>query len=186
MPLKRVALLFLCAALGGCVSVREPVGDTPAITDPEAWDGHWIEESLGLVLNAIVTDRERGTLEVSWIESKRSKGEPPRMELVRALAVVRRSGDFLIVSMRVDERVEPSYLVLAAAKEGDRAVAWVLDDECVRALIRSGALPGTDEAWFPAVIDRIDVSQLVSRTAPVCSLLAWNKPLIFRRVIQKE
>ena len=181
MNLKRLTRLIVCALLGGCVILPEPVGQVPAVLEPEDWEGYWISSTEDDVVYAVVTDRQRGTLEMSGIEKEAPENGPPRARLERLEALVRVAGEVLLLSVPVEK--EPGYVFFALKKEGDQVTLSFPDAKCVKALIEGGTLSGSERSPFTIALDRLDPVQAVSQAAPMgCNIFDWDKTVVFRRL----
>lgn len=179
----RLAALICSFALGACtyVTVPAPLGDIPAPIEPKEWNGHWV---LGrdVVGHVIVTDPERGALELSWIRETKPDFARPRAALVRGQVVLRRVGDVLIASLRL--RDEERYLFFALAKDGDRATLWLPDHECIEMQLKTGVLSGgklSEGHATELALLGLDPARAVSREPGACHIFAWDKPQVARR-----
>jgi hypothetical protein len=178
--LHRLAALIFCAAVAACAVVREPIGETPAVTEPGEWDGTWVGEYA--VFHVTVLDRQRGALEVSWIDTEE---KPRRARILRAEAFVRRAGDMLLLSVRDEDKQlkkeKNGYDFFALSKTGDHAVFWGHSYKCIRALVERGELSGREEGNY-LVLDRLDPMQVVTIPSGACSVIEWKEPYTFRRL----
>ena len=179
----RLAALICSFALGACtyVTVPAPLGDIPAPIEPKEWNGHWVlnRDAVGHIL---VTDPERGALELSWIRETKLEFGRRRAELVRGEVVLRRMGEVLIASLRL--RDEERYLFFALARDGERTTLWFPDPECIETQLKTGALSGrTLRAGHGTELALLglDPARAVSREPGTCHIFAWHKPHVARR-----
>lgn len=175
MKLKSVFVLIpVVVFLAGCESVltTQPIGDTVVQLSPEQWQGTWLHHDA--VFTTTVLDKDKGSLQASWIEQSEVG-----IEMEVAEGTVRATGDmtFFVTKDKTKELFH-----WARVEKGDNyLIMWSPNVEQFKVLINDGRLPGkvTEGGVLlgelkPEAIQMID--------DPTANLLEWKDPDIFIRI----
>ena len=172
MTAVSVAAAALCVGLGcGGVLSTGPVGGEPVAIDEAEWKGTWLNEE-GVVEIRVVGAAE-GRLELGWIESG-GRG----FELHTQPLELRRLEDWTIGSAWDED--EEGYLWLRVARDGERLLGWLPDDDRFAALVSAGELPGSVEEGL-VVLGPLTPEHL-RRIRHDPGLFVWDEPLVLRRL----
>ena len=171
--------LFVSMSLvaAGCDAVwsPEPLGDTVLTLEAEEWQGTWLASDM--VITTTVLDRDKGLLQVAWIE-RGEKGAD--LELIEGS--IRASGELVFANiLDSNENVETRYSWLLLDKSDNALKVWAPNLEQFKAMVTKGDLPGavTEDG---VVLGKLTSEHLELIGRPSSNLLDWKDPGVFTRV----
>jgi len=175
---KFLYLSLSLVLLTGCHAVysTHPVGETPAAVSPDDWEGTWVHKD-GAVTVAVL-DRERGILDVGWVEKKQE-----RLQFEHYQVQLRKSGEWLFGNVQDPDK--PKLYVWARIRNEDgQIIVWVPDVEKTKALVEKGMLPGrVEKKDGDVVLSAIGTAELKAIiSGEKCMIFDWSQPRIFRRL----
>lgn len=182
MNLIRLATAAFVMALSGCaITTLHPVGEKPALIDPEELNGTWIGEK-GKAWIVEVVDRDNGVLRVVRVVEE--KGEP---KLVMFTAYLRTAGHQTFISLKgIDASIGDRYSWLGAVSRfGDEVFIWHPNVFEFRRLVRAGILSGVVED--KKYETQVTLTELTSEQMALAeshlrdAMFVWEYPTILTR-----
>ena len=133
--------LFACGLclLAGCVTTysAEPLGEAIAVLKPEEWNGLWTDQS-GKLARALVVDSADGKL--LFVEDWKDCVPKTTASGADGVMQLRQSGSWYFENPTKKEVLYDIWL--AFRRDREALFVCVVDEERVRELVVSGALPG--------------------------------------------
>lgn len=135
---RTLVLCGLCL-LAGCAPIfsAEPLGEAVAVLKPEEWNGVWVDQFGGLS-RVLVVDSAGGKLLLSrdWQSCSPERNPSPGDELW----LLRQSESWYFGNPAVKNVLYPIWGALR--RDGEAMYGCLVDEERLRELVVSGALPG--------------------------------------------
>jgi len=172
------AIAALLPLLGGCYGVytSEPVGEKPRALVPEEWEGTWMHPD-GAVTVA-VTDKDRGLLQVGWVEKKQGRLVPEIYQVE-----MRQSGLWTFGNVRDPD--EPARMLWARVrKEDGELIVWIPDrarfEDLVRRRVVAGRIDKAGQDVYLSGFNAAAVQRLMARDGGLP--LELEDPIVLRRL----
>ena len=194
----RMFLVVSCllTAMAGCgtVHVDKPVGERPAVLNPDDWDGRWFIQGVWFPIR--VVDPEQGIIEL--------QAPVPNEEDKLGRVEIRETGEWQFASSRPAKRSnrkaaegveEPTpYTWVRILNKNGQIVLWPPDAKKFAALVEAGKLPG-EVKTFEVPEETVYMVQLNGLTTEHFRMIASldegflfdaDHPLAFVRDIPRE
>ena len=172
----RAVVILLAIVLSACSAVytTAPVGDTAVQLISEEWQGTWLGDEVVVVTT--VLDREKGLLQVAWIERSMDGAI-----LETQQSYIRSSGDFMFASARDKDAEEPRYIWIRVDRSQSKLITWAPNLKTFQTMVREGRFPGTvnDDG---VMLGELTPQQLEMINTPSSDLLDWEEPRVFIRI----
>jgi hypothetical protein len=171
----------------GCNAVVSvvPVGQQPAVVNPDEWEGVWYHPQGTITI--AVADPYQGILEVGAVGKDPNLAGRLGLKTIRVL--VRSSDKWLFFSFRGDNPAEPHYLWgrVQIDMEGKRILAWFPRPERFAQLVREGLLPGKVDEKGNVTLSELQEEHLQLITQEQKGVLfAWENPLVLFKLSRVE
>lgn len=172
---------LLVSAGAGCnfVVSSVPVGEGPALLNPEEWDGEWYHPEGTVTLN--VLDPQGGVLEAGMVQKDPDSGGRLKMRSLRVL--VTKSGDWMFCNFRQENDPKKPYLWGRIRIEPKRLLLWFPHPARFAHLVKKGVLPGQVDEKGNVELGPLSGDHLkIITQESEGTLFLWDSPLVlFRR-----
>jgi hypothetical protein len=136
----RTTILLAVATFGlflsGCAVVKsdKAIGEKAVSVNPDGLEGIWIFS--GGAVNVAVTDKDKGILEIAWLERKDGK-----FEMKTSRVIILQQGDTVIAN--VEDTNDKGQFSFGRIKiNPDEIILWIPDFARFKALVLENKLPG--------------------------------------------
>jgi hypothetical protein len=165
--------------LSGCAVVQsdKAIGEKAVTVNADDWDGVWTFS--GGAVNAAVVDKDKGLLEIAWVERKDGKFE---METYRV--GIMQQGDAIIANLE-DVKDKGRYLFSLIKKNPDEVVLWIPEMAKFKKLVQNNVLSGKILEENKMLLENLSPSQMeMIATEKNGKLFIWDSPIVLKRAMK--
>lgn len=162
--------------LSGCAVVQsdKAIGEKAVSVNPDGLEGIWIFN--GGVVNVAVTDKDKGILEIAWIERKDGK-----FEMKTSLVIILQQGDTVIANV-VDSKDSGKFSFGRIKINPDEIILWIPDFAKFKTLVLENKLPGKIIEENKIILSNLQPEQMKIITgAKEGCVFSLDNPIVLKR-----